>query len=60
MSYENLKKKKIKELAFILDSAIVGQIRALKSVPEYDTNLYSQLRKFIKKFRKNYKLILDL
>ena len=54
VNYHNLKNRSVKDLAFIFDSALLGQIRTLKNTPEYDKNLYYQLRKFIKKFRKTY------
>ena len=60
VNFTNLMKRTVKELAFILDSAIVGQIRALKKTVNYDKNLYMQLRRFIKKFRKNFQKFLEL
>ena len=60
VSYKNLMQKEIKDLAFIFDSALLGQIRTLKNTPNYNKNLFYQLRKFIKKFRKSYQKFLDL
>ena len=55
--YKNLIKIEIKELAFILDSALVGQIKCLKKVDNFDKNLLSQLLIFLQKFRQAFKNI---
>ena len=54
VNFSNLFEKDITDLAFILDSAITGQINCLKYLKDRDDNFYYQLKKFLKKFRKCY------
>ena len=58
-SFSNLKNKDTEELAHMLVTALEGQISALETVPNHDTDLLDELRVYLDKINKSYKKILD-